>query len=83
MARVTYLACWLAGLQFVKTHFDNNTSAYVPYLTAEPFDHCIPNPCKNGGTCVKDGDSFHCICPVDYLLPDCANSKSNCLILLF
>ena len=52
-----------------------NTSAYVPYLTAEPFDHCIPNPCKNGGTCIKDGYSFHCICPVDYLLPDCENSK--------
>ncbi|XP_037930417.1 fat-like cadherin-related tumor suppressor homolog, partial [Teleopsis dalmanni] len=24
---------------------------------------CSPNPCKNGGLCIEDEMSFHCICP--------------------
>ena len=27
---------------------------------------CEPNPCKNGGECIKDGNDFDCLCPVGF-----------------
>lgn len=27
---------------------------------------CEPNPCRNGGECIKDGNDFDCKCPQGY-----------------
>ena len=27
---------------------------------------CLPNPCKNGGSCFSDGDNFHCFCEQNF-----------------
>ncbi|XP_057655100.1 cadherin-related tumor suppressor [Diorhabda carinulata] len=26
-------------------------------------DPCVPNPCKQGGVCRRQGSNFHCVCP--------------------
>lgn len=39
----------------------------VHNLTAFSTDAlCEPNPCKNGGRCIKDGDDFDCECPTGF-----------------
>ena len=41
-----------------------------------PF--CYPNnPCLNGGTCVKEGEYYHCFCPKDYGGRDCRHKKEE------
>ena len=27
---------------------------------------CLPNPCKNGATCLETGESYQCECPEHY-----------------
>jgi Notch-like protein len=29
-------------------------------------DHCLPNPCLNGGTCANDGDDYQCHCSENF-----------------
>ncbi|KAK5647120.1 hypothetical protein RI129_005584 [Pyrocoelia pectoralis] len=35
---------------------------------------CLSNPCNNGGTCVEDGDKWHCRCKNGYLGNFCEHS---------
>ena len=32
---------------------------------------CDSSPCKNGGTCANDGDSFNCTCTDKFEGPTC------------
>ncbi|XP_044151667.1 LOW QUALITY PROTEIN: hepatocyte growth factor activator [Bufo gargarizans] len=40
-------------------------------------DHCVGNPCKNGGTCTNMPflHAYHCMCPVEYSGHDCEIAK--------
>jgi hypothetical protein len=36
-------------------------------VTAPPPNLCLPNPCRNGGTCQSTNvGGFMCLCPVGY-----------------
>ncbi|XP_070566516.1 neurocan core protein-like [Ptychodera flava] len=35
------------------------------------IDHCLPNPCMNGGTCSQDSQGYTCSCTEDYVGDDC------------
>ncbi|KAI1894346.1 hypothetical protein AGOR_G00114870 [Albula goreensis] len=39
---------------------------------------CVPNPCKNGGSCVQDGKDFDCICTEDYDGRFCQVGPDDC-----
>lgn len=38
---------------------------------------CVPNPCDNGGTCIKWSDSFTCTCASGYNGVNCENGKKQ------
>lgn len=44
--------------------------------TTTPPSQCVPNPCKNSGTCSADGDDFSCSCIPDYTGDTCETGKS-------
>ncbi|XP_019737589.1 hyaluronan-binding protein 2-like isoform X2 [Hippocampus comes] len=39
---------------------------------------CEPNPCKNGGRCIKDGDDFDCECPSGFRGRFCHVGPNDC-----
>nr|XP_057914452.1 hyaluronan-binding protein 2 [Doryrhamphus excisus] len=39
---------------------------------------CEPNPCKNGGECVKDGNDFDCECPSGFRGRFCHVGPNDC-----
>ncbi|XP_030298121.1 hyaluronan-binding protein 2 [Sparus aurata] len=41
---------------------------------------CEPSPCKNGGTCVKDGNDFDCQCPPGYRGRFCHVGPDDCYV---
>ncbi|XP_073337912.1 hyaluronan-binding protein 2-like [Pagrus major] len=41
---------------------------------------CEPNPCKNNGTCVKDGNDFDCQCPLGYRGRFCHVGPDDCYV---
>ena len=57
------------------------TTTFTPAITTTPLNTpinpCIPNPCKNGGTCqIENNDGFwKCICPDGYIGRDCGFSS--------
>ncbi|XP_076020560.1 factor VII-activating protease-like [Genypterus blacodes] len=65
-----------------------STHPYFECKCKEPFQppHCVttalcePNPCKNGGTCVKDGEDFDCECPVGYNGRFCHVGPDDCFM---
>ena len=42
-------------------------------------DHCVGNPCDNGGTCVGGSGSFTCNCTENYEGSTCQLSRKNIL----
>lgn len=46
-------------------------------ITCDTINHCIPNPCQNGGTCTDVGDTFDCECPADREGPICEGSNQS------
>ncbi|XP_059179764.1 hyaluronan-binding protein 2-like [Centropristis striata] len=42
------------------------------------FSLCEPNPCRNGGQCVKDGDDFDCECPEGFRGRFCHVGPEDC-----
>jgi FG-GAP-like repeat/EGF-like domain/TGF-beta propeptide len=36
-----------------------------------PDDHCTPNPCQNGGSCVNGWDGYTCSCPAGFQGANC------------
>ncbi|KAJ8259664.1 hypothetical protein GJAV_G00172040 [Gymnothorax javanicus] len=42
-------------------------------------DPCLPNPCKNGASCVmKEAEMFHCMCAEGFSGPTCADTHNPC-----
>ncbi|XP_069463262.1 brevican core protein isoform X2 [Ambystoma mexicanum] len=41
-------------------------------------DHCMPNPCENGGTCIQEGEHISCLCLPGHDGPFCEASKEEC-----
>uniref|UniRef100_A0A8C2XIV9 trypsin n=1 Tax=Cyclopterus lumpus TaxID=8103 RepID=A0A8C2XIV9_CYCLU len=44
------------------------------------FSLCEPNPCKNGGKCIKDGTDFDCLCPTGYRGRFCHVGPNDCYV---
>ncbi|XP_076599484.1 factor VII-activating protease [Chaetodon auriga] len=44
------------------------------------FSLCEPNPCKNGGTCIKEGNDFDCQCPPGYRGRFCHVGPDDCFV---
>lgn len=38
-------------------------------------DPCLSNPCRNGGTCINQGESYYCDCPEKYTGPTCSERE--------
>mmetsp|Transcript_8800 Transcript_8800/g.18619 ORF Transcript_8800/g.18619 Transcript_8800/m.18619 type:complete len:493 (+) Transcript_8800:467-1945(+) len=61
------------------THVES-TSEPTSEPTSPPPDPCVPNPCRNGGTCERlsgDGsNSFECSCPTDYTGSSCGTYQA-------
>jgi hypothetical protein len=48
------------------------TSATTPPSSTSPsINACLSNPCNNGGTCYRHGNSFVCLCTTFYTGPVC------------
>ncbi|XP_031735910.1 hyaluronan-binding protein 2-like isoform X2 [Anarrhichthys ocellatus] len=41
---------------------------------------CEPNPCRNGGQCIKDGTDFDCLCPTGYSGRFCHVGPNDCYV---
>ena len=52
---------------------------YVLFFTLTELNKCIPNPCRNGATCVRAINSYSCQCVAGYSGQDCQSSKSAAL----
>ncbi|XP_041472430.1 uncharacterized protein LOC121421712 [Lytechinus variegatus] len=49
-------------------------SLYVEELTVDNTDSCEnSNPCRNGGTCTDEFNTYSCACPEDYTGTDCSS----------
>ncbi|XP_039995793.1 hyaluronan-binding protein 2-like isoform X2 [Xiphias gladius] len=44
------------------------------------FKLCEPNPCRNGGKCIKDGEDFDCQCPPGYRGRFCHVGPNDCYV---
>ncbi|XP_028459849.1 hyaluronan-binding protein 2 [Perca flavescens] len=44
------------------------------------FSVCQPNPCRNGGQCVKDGNNFDCQCPLGFRGRFCHVGPNDCYV---
>ncbi|XP_029305019.1 hyaluronan-binding protein 2 [Cottoperca gobio] len=44
------------------------------------FSVCNPNPCMNGGECIKDGSDFDCQCPLGYRGRFCHVGPDDCYV---
>uniref|UniRef100_A0A7N8YNZ3 trypsin n=1 Tax=Mastacembelus armatus TaxID=205130 RepID=A0A7N8YNZ3_9TELE len=44
------------------------------------FSVCQPNPCRNGGKCIKDGNDFDCQCPSGYRGHFCQVGPNDCYV---
>ena len=42
----------------------------------------LVSPCKNGGTCIEQGDEYSCICANDWKGKDCSDSKRESIFAL-
>ncbi|XP_067465732.1 hyaluronan-binding protein 2-like [Thunnus thynnus] len=49
-----------------------------PHCTS--YSLCEPNPCMNGGQCVKDGNDFDCVCPQGYRGRFCHVGPNDCFV---
>ncbi|KAM9847501.1 hyaluronan-binding protein 2 [Aulostomus maculatus] len=47
-----------------------------PHCTT--FSLCDPNPCLNGGECIKDGNDFDCQCPTGFKGRFCQVAPGDC-----
>uniref|UniRef100_A0A667ZVR9 trypsin n=1 Tax=Myripristis murdjan TaxID=586833 RepID=A0A667ZVR9_9TELE len=43
-----------------------------------PSSPCEPNPCQNGGSCVKGNRRFRCVCPNEYAGRFCEIAATDC-----
>ncbi|XP_071337154.1 hyaluronan-binding protein 2-like [Trachinotus anak] len=41
---------------------------------------CEPNPCRNGGQCIRDGNDFDCQCPLGYRGRFCHVGPDDCYV---
>ncbi|XP_041472712.1 cell wall protein DAN4-like [Lytechinus variegatus] len=47
-------------------------SLYIEDLAVDNIDNCENNPCKNGGNCTDEFNTFSCACQEDYTGKDCS-----------
>ncbi|XP_054456562.1 hyaluronan-binding protein 2-like [Anoplopoma fimbria] len=65
-----------------------STAPFFECKCKEPFQPpscihlsvCEPNPCRNGGQCIKDGNDFDCLCPVGYGGRFCHVGPDDCYV---
>uniref|UniRef100_A0A3B4VI55 trypsin n=1 Tax=Seriola dumerili TaxID=41447 RepID=A0A3B4VI55_SERDU len=65
-----------------------NKSPYYECKCKPPFQGpnckssspCEPNPCQNGGSCVKGNRRFRCVCPDGYTGIFCKTASSDCYV---
>ena len=54
------------------THYLDFLSTDLSFLD---INYCESNPCRNGGTCIEEVDSYNCNCVPGYTGHDCETSK--------
>lgn len=59
-----------SSLQQVKAALSNNCCLFVVDI-----NDCLGKPCKNGGTCIDEVDSFKCFCSSGWEGELCDTSK--------
>lgn len=53
-----------------------------PIMSAPvPASPCEPNPCKNGGSCIKGDRRFHCACPDGHTGKFCQNGQPSLTVI--
>ncbi|KAM8851853.1 hyaluronan-binding protein 2 [Synchiropus picturatus] len=52
----------------------------VPFLPPDckTYTVCQPNPCQNGGQCIRDGNDFDCECPAGFRGRFCQVGPDDC-----
>ena len=60
---------------------ENSNYSSIHYSIVE--DPCIPNPCLNGGTCSKEGDSYLCQCAEGWNGKNCDKGEYNPIVQIF
>ncbi|CAF4517491.1 unnamed protein product [Rotaria sp. Silwood2] len=54
-----------------------STTTIQTSTTPSNINHCSPNPCLNGGTCYRHGNSYVCTCPSQYTGLTCGLVKTT------
>ena len=53
-------------------------SGFMGVFCSTQFNHCVPNPCTNGGTCQTAVNTYTCTCPSDYVGSICESDIDTC-----
>ena len=49
------------------------------YVGVADINECLPNPCRNGGSCTDLISGFSCTCVAGYIGADCSDGgKTHC-----
>lgn len=51
-----------------------------PNCNTLPASPCEPNPCQNGGSCIKGTRRYHCVCPENHEGKFCEVAPTDCYV---
>ena len=57
------------------SHFQLYQSSLIQAFVFCIVTHCHSNPCKNGGKCLSDLNSYSCLCDAGYTGTNCEKGK--------
>lgn len=55
----------------------NTNDVFVDAAAAGPVKPCASMPCKNGGTCIEQGQGYQCQCAEGFTGDQCESEKGN------
>ena len=56
-----------------------NPNDLLPSNAEIPSDPCDPNPCQNGGSCIREGSRVKCVCADGYTGRRCESGNYQAL----
>ncbi|KAF6376175.1 coagulation factor VII [Rhinolophus ferrumequinum] len=70
----------LCSFEEAREIFKNDERAKQFWISYKDENQCASNPCKNGGSCEDNFQSYICLCPDDFEGRNCETNKNDQLI---